>query len=129
LPTLIDPKQNLPEEDPLAAPLAAARAAESKQAVGIRVLDLRGVSSFTDFFVICSGTNQRQIQAIADEVEGQLKPNGRWCLGIEGYDKADWVLADYGDVIVHVFSQTARNFYDLERLWRTAKEVKIPELV
>ncbi len=115
-----------PDSEALAAPLLAARAAESKKAVDVRVLDLREVSSFTDFFLICSGANSRQIQAIADEVTLQLKQNGRTPIGVEGYDKAEWVLADYGDFIVHVFSPAAREFYDLERLWRTAKSVPVP---
>jgi ribosome-associated protein len=105
-------------------PLIAARAAESKKAIDVRVLDLRGISSFTDFFVICSGTNPRQIQAIADEVGLQLKKAGETPIGLEGYDTAEWVLADYGDFIVHVFSESARTFYDLERLWRQAKQLK-----
>ncbi len=118
-----------PDEEALAAPLAAARAAESKKAVDVRVLDLRDVSTFTDFFLLCSGTNARQIQAIADEVQQQLKAAGRSPIGVEGYDKAEWVLADYGDFIVHIFSPAARAFYDLERLWRTAKTVPVPETV
>jgi ribosome-associated protein len=105
---------------------AAAHAAEAKKATGIRVLDLREISSFTDYFVICSGTNVRQIQSISDEVELRLKKQGRNPLGIEGYDRADWILADYGDFIVHVFSESAREFYGLERLWRSAKEVTVP---
>jgi len=113
--------------DPTAAPLTAVRAAESKKASELRVLDLRGISTFTDFFVICSGANARQIQAICDEVELQLKKQGEFALGIEGYDKAEWILADYGDFIVHIFSPAAREFYGLERLWRQAKELKPPE--
>lgn len=115
--------------DEAAAPLIAARAADSKKALDIRVFDLRDISSFTDFFVICSGSNTRQIQAIADEVALQLKQAGQAPLGMEGYDTAEWVLVDYGDFIVHVFSEKARTFYDLERLWRQGKEVKIPETV
>lgn len=102
----------------------AVRAAESKKAAGIRVLDLREVTSFTDFFVICTGANSRQIQAIADEVVLKLKQDGRTPLHVEGYDNAEWVLADYGDFIVHVFSQNARSYYDLERLWRQAKVIE-----
>ncbi len=114
------------EKDLPTAAVIAAHAAESKKATNVRVLDLRGISTFTDYFVICSGANTRQIQTIADEVEAQLKKHGEHPLGIEGYDKADWVLADYGDFIVHVFSQQAREFYDLERLWRNAREITIP---
>ncbi len=109
------------------APLIAARAADSKKGIEVRVLDVREISSFADYFVICSGANQRQIQTISDEIELQMKKQGHYPLGIEGYDKAEWVLADYGDTIVHIFSQPARAFYELERLWRAAKEVKIPE--
>ena len=110
-----------------AAPLVAVRAAESKKATDLRILDLREISTFTDFFVICSGANARQIQAICDEVELELKREGELPLGIEGYDKAEWILADYGDFIVHIFSPAAREFYGLERLWRQARELKLPE--
>ncbi len=116
----------LQDRDLPTAAIIAARAAESKKALDVRVLDLRGISSFTDYFVVCSGSNSRQIQTITDEIEEQLKKHGERPIGIEGYDKADWVLADYGDLIVNVFSQQAREFYDLERLWRNAKEIKIP---
>lgn len=119
----------LPEKELPSAPTIAARAAESKKALNVRVLDLSDISSFTNYFVVCSGTNSRQIQAIADEVEAELRTYGERPLGIEGYDKADWVLADYGDFIVHIFSQQAREFYDLERLWRNAKEIKVPSEV
>ena len=111
------------------APVIAAHAAESKKALDVRILDLRGISSFTDYFVVCSGANSRQIQAISDEVEAALARAGERGLGIEGYDKADWVLADYGDFVVHIFSPAARQFYDLERLWRNAKEIKVPASV
>jgi ribosome-associated protein len=115
----------LPDREPPSAPLIAAHAAESKKAFNIRILDLREISSFTDYFVLCSGSNLRQIQAICDEVEAQLRASGERPLGIEGYDKAEWILADYGDFVVHVFSEHAREFYDLERLWRSAKEIKV----
>jgi ribosome-associated protein len=107
--------------------LIAVRAAESKKATDIKVLDLTGITSFADYFVICTGANQRQIQAIADEVGLQIKrqahdlPNS-----LEGYNQAEWVLADYGDLLVHIFSPKAREYYDLERLWRSAKPVEIP---
>jgi ribosome-associated protein len=106
--------------------LSAVRAAESKKASDIRVLDLRDVTSFTDFFVICTGANARQIQAIAEEVEVQLKRRGDRPISLEGVENAEWVLADYGDYIVHIFSKQAREYYDLERLWRHAKDVSIP---
>jgi ribosome-associated protein len=102
------------------------RAAESKKATDIRVLDLTGITSFADYFVICSGSNQRQVQAISDEVGMRLKQQGELPTSVEGYDQAEWILADYGDLLVHIFSPRARNYYDLERLWRNAKPVEIP---
>jgi ribosome-associated protein len=107
--------------------LLAVRAAESKKATDIKVLDLTGITSFADFFVICTGSNSRQVQAITDEVGIQMKQVARELpLSLEGYDQAEWVLVDYGDLLVHVFSPKAREYYDLERLWRSAKTVQIP---
>lgn len=90
------------------------------------MLDLREVTSFTDFFVICSGTNIRQNQAISDEVYLQLKDRGELPVSLEGYENAEWVLMDYGDFIVHIFMPQTRGFYDLERLWRHARKVEVP---
>lgn len=105
----------------------AVRAAESKKATDIKVLDLTGITSFADFFVICTGANQRQIQAISDEIGLQLKRQaGDLPISVEGYNQAEWVLADYGDLLVHIFSPKAREYYDLERLWRSAKTLEIP---
>lgn len=105
----------------------AVRAAESKKAADIKVLDLTGITSFADFFVICTGANQRQIQAISDEVGVQLKQQaGELPISMEGYNQAEWILADYGDLLIHIFSPKARQYYDLERLWRSAKTVDIP---
>jgi ribosome-associated protein len=107
--------------------LLAVRAAESKKATDIKVLDLTGITSFADFFVICTGANQRQIQAIADEVALQLKQQaGELPINVEGYNQAEWVLADYGDLLIHVFSPKSREYYSLERLWRSAKPLEIP---
>jgi len=103
--------------------LAAIEAAESKQAKDIKVLDLREITAFADFFVIASGANARQIQAIADEIEIQLKQLGEYPLSVEGYQNAEWVLLDYGDYLIHIFTDKARQYYDLERLWRDAKVV------
>jgi ribosome-associated protein len=103
----------------------AVRAAESKKANDIKVLDLRGVTSFTDFFIICTGNNPRQVQAISDEIGLRLKERGELPTSLEGYAQADWILSDYGDFLVHIFSPKARAFYDLERLWRNAKDVPI----
>jgi ribosome-associated protein len=107
--------------------LVAVRAAESKKATDIQVLDLRGVTSFADFFVIATGANSRQVEAISDEVRLQLKQRaGELPFSVEGYSQAEWVLADYGDLLVHIFSRKAREYYSLERLWRSAKTIEIP---
>ena len=106
--------------------LTAVRAVESKKASDVKVLDLREVTSFTDYFVICTGGNPRQIQAIADEAMLQLKRLGEHAINTEGYERAEWILLDYGDFIIHVFSEQARDYYDLERLWRRARVVEIP---
>jgi len=106
--------------------LAAVRAAEAKKASDIKVLDLTGVTSFTDYFVVCTGANTRQIQAISDEIGLQLKELGEFPISVEGYREAEWVLVDYADFLVHIFSPLARAYYDLERLWRNAKYVSIP---
>jgi ribosome-associated protein len=106
----------------------AVSCADDKKATRITVLDLRPVASFTEFFVIADGANQRQVQAIADEINEQLKKQyGRRPVRIEGYKSAEWVLLDYGDFIVHLFNKEARDFYDLERLWRDAGKVDLPE--
>ena len=107
--------------------LTAVRAAESKKAVDIRVLDLRDVTTFADFFVVCTGTNPKQIQAIAEAIGSELDKRGEHPLSIEGFENAEWILADYGDYLIHVFSPKAREYYDIERLWRQAKPVAIPE--
>lgn len=105
--------------------LAAAEAADSKQAKDIKVLDLREITSFADFFLIASGANARQIQAIADEIEIQLKELGEYPHSVEGYQNAEWVLLDYGDYLIHIFTEKARQYYDLERLWRDGKTVSL----
>ena len=103
----------------------AVRAAEDKKAENITVLDLRDAHGFTDFFVICSGNNARQIHAIADAVTDALADAGAKPAHVEGYDRSEWVLVDYFDFIVHVFSPDTRAFYGLERLWGTAERVDI----
>ena len=105
--------------------LTAVRAADAKQAKAIRVLDLRDITSFADFFLICSGSNSRQIQSIADEIAVRLKKQGEHPNSVEGYENAEWVLMDYGDYVIHIFSEKARTYYDLERLWRDAKPVAV----
>ena len=106
----------------------AITSASEKKAFDIVAIDLREIASFTEFFVIASGANQRQVQAISDEINEQLKTqlNAR-VIRIEGYQTGEWILLDFGDFIVHIFEQKARDFYDLERLWRDAKRVEIPK--
>jgi len=106
--------------------LAALHAASEKKAIDPVLLDLRDIASFTDYFLIVSGANERQVQAIADEVYENLKKSGHAAARMEGYKTAEWILLDYGDFVVHVFEQKARRFYDLERLWRESKRVELP---
>ena len=106
--------------------LAALHAASEKKAIQPVVLDLCEIASFTDYFLIVSGANERQVQAIADEVYESLKKSGHAAARMEGYKTAEWILLDYGDFVVHVFEQKARQFYDLERLWRESKRVELP---
>ena len=106
--------------------LAALHASSEKKALDPVLLDLREIASFTDYFLIVSGTNERQVQAIADEVYESLKKTGSAAARVEGYKTAEWILLDYGDFVVHVFEQKARRFYDLERLWRESKRVELP---
>lgn len=106
----------------------AIKCAADKKAFDMIALDLRDIASFTEFFIIASGANQRQVQAIADEISEQLKKQlSTRAIRIEGYNSADWVLLDYGDFVVHLFNGEAREFYDLARLWRDARRVEIPE--
>jgi ribosome-associated protein len=101
-------------------------AAEDRKATNIRVLDLTEVTTFADTFVICTASNARQAQAITDAIQQALKQQGEQALSIEGFEQGEWILSDYADLIVHVFSEKAREFYDLDRLWRQAKVLDIP---
>ncbi len=103
------------------------QAAHDKKALDLVALDLRHLSSFTDFFVICSGQNVRQVQAIADAVEEALRKEQVRPAHVEGFARADWVLLDYFDFVVHVFSTERRAFYALERLWGSAERVALPD--
>jgi ribosome-associated protein len=106
----------------------AVECAADKKALNMVALDLRPVASFTEFFVICTATNQRQVQAIADEISEQLKKQLQQSpVRVEGYNAAEWVLLDYGDFVFHIFDKDAREFYDLERLWRDATKVELPQ--
>ena len=109
---------------------AAIAACQEKKAEDITILELEKDSgAFTDYFVVCSGTNPRQIQAISDEVEDRLKKAGLRPAHVEGYKQAEWVLIDYVDFVVHIFTEKARQYYDLERLWKSAKKLRPAELV
>jgi ribosome-associated protein len=108
---------------------SAIQACLDKKGEEISILEMeKGSGLFTDYFVVCSGTNPRQIQAIADEVELRLKSAGLRPTHVEGYRQAEWVLIDYVDFVVHVFSEKARKFYDLERLWKSAKRLSPADL-
>jgi ribosome-associated protein len=104
---------------------AAIAAALDKKAEHLVVLDLTKSSAFTDFFVICTGNNRRQVQAIADGVEEAIGKRGTKPALVEGYDRGDWVLLDYFDFIVHVFMPASREFYNLERLWGDAEKIEV----
>jgi ribosome-associated protein len=114
------PKNKFPSEIKIAV-----AAALDKKAVDLVVLDLRKGTAFTDAFVICTGNNVKQVQAIADGVEAALKKAGERPALVEGYQKADWILLDYFDFIVHVFTPQTRLFYDLERLWGDAEKMEV----
>jgi ribosome-associated protein len=104
-------------------------AALDKKAQALVWLDLSGLCSFTDNFLICTGTSTRHNQTIADSVEERLKKQGVRPLHIEGRAEGEWILMDYVDFVVHIFSARAREFYDLERLWRAGKRRDIHELI
>lgn len=106
---------------------AAVEAAREKQAADVVVLDLEGLGAFTDYFVVCTGFSARQVEAICDEVEKRAEQSGAHLLHREGKSSGDWMLLDFGSVIVHVFTERARHFYDLERLWRAAVRLEFSE--
>lgn len=118
------------KKNPLKQQIAAAiQACLDKKAEELTVLEMeKGSGAFTDYFVLCSGTNPKQVQAIADEVEFRLKSANLRPTHVEGYNQAEWVLIDYVDFVVHVFSEKARKFYDLERLWKSAKRLEPTDL-
>jgi len=105
----------------------AVRAVLDKKASQVVVLDLRHTPAFTDFFVLCSGQNSRQVKAIADSVEEALRDTGVRAAHVEGYDRADWILMDFFSFIVHVFAPHTRDFYSLERLWGDAERIEISD--
>ena len=107
----------------------ALNAADAKKASDLVALDISGIATFTDFFLICTGDSSRQMQAIADEVEQRLKANGIRPSHVEGYQNAEWILMDYIDLVIHIFSKNARAYYDLERLWRDGKRLDTSNLL
>lgn len=107
--------------------LIAVEAARAKLAKNLLLLDLRSMADFTDYFFLCSGTNPRQVQAICDEIDMRMKKAGLRTTHTEGYNHAEWVLLDYVDFVAHIFTDAAREYYDLERLWRTADRVPLGE--
>jgi ribosome-associated protein len=125
-PTTATPRDTRPPRLPAQLKVALA-AVRSKKATGITVLDLRKTGAFTDYFLLCTGGNPRQVQAVADAVEQSLKDHKVRPTHVEGYERAEWVLLDYFDFIVHVFSPQARQFYGLERLWGAATRHEIAD--
>ena len=115
------------DEVSLAKAFLSVQAAANKKAETIKVLDLRNLSSFTDYFMVCSGQSDRQVQAIADSVTIELKEEGFNPISVEGYKDGRWVVIDYGDVVIHVFHDALRDYYDIEQLWFDAKRVQIPQ--
>ena len=122
-----DAQPGAQKEPPDEFVVAALRAADDKKAFDLVLLDVSEVASFTEYFLIATGTNPKQVQAISDEVVERLKEGGRRPARVEGYRGAEWVLLDYGDFVFHVFEEKARRFYDLERLWRDAGRVPLPQ--
>lgn len=114
---------------PVGAGLEAARiaaaAALDKKAEDVVILDVRELAGYTDYFVVASGTSDRQVSAIADSIEEQMKKAGHRPIGIEGYTRGHWVLMDFGDVVAHVFYDEARAFYDIEGLWADAARMPL----
>src|SRR5687768_14708139 len=106
---------------------AGIAAALDKKAGDVVIMDLRKASSFTDFFVLCTGQNMRQVKAIAEAIEAELKKDDLRPSLVEGYNKAEWVLLDYFDFIFHVFTPSTREFYGLERLWGSAEKIPVTE--
>jgi ribosome-associated protein len=107
----------------------AVTAADNKKAHDMVALDISAIASFADYFLLCTGDSSRQLQAIADEVELQLKAHGLRPAHVEGYRNAEWILLDYIDFVIHIFSKSARAYYDLERLWRDGKKLDTEKLI
>jgi ribosome-associated protein len=120
------PRKRSKTASPLPTELTLAIAAAlEKKAMDVVVLDLRKASAFTDFFVICTGGNSRQIEAIAEAIQGSLARHGTKPALVEGLGRSEWILIDYFDFIVHIFTPATREFYGLERLWGDAERVEV----
>lgn len=115
------------DEESLAKAFLAVQASANKKAETIKILDLRNLSTFTDYFMICSGQSDRQVQAIADSIVIELKEEGFSPISVEGYSEGRWVVVDYGDLVIHVFHDALRDYYNMEELWYDAKRVPIPQ--
>ncbi len=107
----------------------AVNAADDKKAYDLVVLDISRITSFASYFFLCTGDSSRQMQAIADEVEKKLKEVGVRPSHVEGYQNSEWILMDYMEFVVHIFSKNARAYYDLERLWRDGKRIDTKPLI
>lgn len=107
---------------------AAYQALEEKKAEDIRIIDIRGISTIADYFIVASGSNQSQLQAMEDSVGQKMRESGMAQPKVEGNRNSTWILMDYGDFIVHIFSEEDRLFYDLERIWTDGREVEIEDL-
>ena len=115
------------EEVSLAKAFLSVQSAANKKAENVKILDLKDLSSFTEYFMICSGMSDRQVQAIADSIVIELRESGFTPISVEGYREGRWIIIDYGDVVMHVFLDALREFYNLEQLWTHAKRVPIPQ--
>lgn len=113
-------------ESGLVKALLCAQAAIDKKAENLKLLDLSELSGFTDFFVVASGTSDRQVQAIADSIAQVMDVQGFELLATEGFSEGRWILLDFGDVVVHIFLDALRDYYDIENLWKDAPRIKIP---
>ena len=108
--------------------IECARLARDKKGLDVRVLDVRELAGYTDYFLLCSGGSDRQVAALAEHIEETLKKqHGARPIGTEGVREGRWALIDYGDVVVHVFLSSVREFYNFDRLWGAAPEVPVPE--
>ncbi|MGN0313599.1 MAG: ribosome silencing factor [Fusicatenibacter sp.] len=116
-------KGGIPLNESKKTALTAVEALEDKKAIDVRILDIEKVSTLADYFLIASGSNRNQVQAMADNVEETLGRQGISPKQIEGYQNANWILMDYGDVVIHLFDEENRLFYDLERIWRDGKAI------